>query len=241
MSRLVIYTGGRTGSSAIREELNNHPRITCHGEIFRPNPLAGPGVQKAFAEHGRDYPRLGQTRDMVLPFRLHRDLGPEDPVTPEDFGAYWDYLDSSAAETGADVVGGKILHNHVADTQYFDLARDLGIFTLVLRRRNTLRQAVSAIVAKQTSIHNRKDYTPEKNRSFTIDPAALVSRMKMSRRKTAAHDAILEETGGHYRVVHYEDWVADRAAFFAPIFDALGVDFHLPAGTTFSRRMAPAP
>ena len=36
--RFVVLSEARSGTSLLTETLNTHPEITCHGEVFHPNP-----------------------------------------------------------------------------------------------------------------------------------------------------------------------------------------------------------
>lgn len=232
MERFVICARGRSGSSAIRDELNGHPQVVCHGELFRPNPLRHPNVRQAFEEFGKEYPKKANTSDLVLPFRLYTSDS-ENVVTASGFGAYMAYLESEAG--CAKAVGAKVLANHVSGEVLFPICAANDVFVLILRRRNQLRQAVSALVAKQTGVHNSRTYTPEKGRRLRLDPNGAIYRMRSAFRQYAADDDLVSRSGQPAGVFYYEDWRDDRRRFFEEVCARLGVDFVLPTSTTFKR------
>ena len=235
MLRFIVYTRGRTGSSAICDELNNHPEITCHGEIYRSDPLARGPIKAAWEQYGRQYPKKINSRDRVLPLRLHAELSAEAEVTPEAFAAYYDYLATEAEAESSKAVGGKSLTNHLDQAELLRNCVRTGVSVVSLRRRNFLRQSVSAQVAQETGIYNRTRYQPEEGRKFTIDPKKVHSRIRAINKHYADLDEALAQAGVTCITVYYEDWLTDRAAFFTKMSAFLGVADALPENTVFSR------
>ncbi len=74
MNKFFIYTRGRTGSSAIIDELNSHSECVCHGEVFRRNPLKNKTVREAYESMGQAYLKLRLNNDKALPYGLWQQL-----------------------------------------------------------------------------------------------------------------------------------------------------------------------
>ena len=75
MTRFFLYTRGRTGSTPIIDELDSHPQLECHQELFLPDPLQFKSIREAYEEHGERYPEVLVGRGAyhglrVLPFEL---------------------------------------------------------------------------------------------------------------------------------------------------------------------------
>ena len=50
----VVIAGMRTGSNLLEEILNDHPELTCHGELFNPHFIGKPNVEQAFGMTRRE-------------------------------------------------------------------------------------------------------------------------------------------------------------------------------------------
>lgn len=226
--RFCIYTRGRSGSTAITEELNNHPQLTCYGEVFRPDPIKW--VTRAYEKYGKDYPKLTNSPDRVLPYKFFVDGKPEDPITRHGFASYLAFLESEAETPG---VGWKFISNVPGD-DYFGHCAANDVRVIYLRRRNMLRQAVSALIANETGVYNSKNYEPQQGRKFEIEPRKVNSRIRMAQSNYQSDDEAMQAVGLRSIVVYYEDWVDDRAGFFASLGEFLDVEHALPDPSTYA-------
>ncbi|MCT8974615.1 hypothetical protein MUB46_22345 [Microbaculum sp. A6E488] len=220
------------------DELNNHPRVICHSEIVRPRPLDA--VAAAFEKFGKDYPEKANTIDRVLPYKLFAEEDDDTAISPDSFGAYWQYIESKAIPA-PQALGFKVLEAHVKNTAFPDLCRESDVAIIHLVRRNVFRKVISWMVAKQVGVYNsRGNYEPEAGRRLTPDPADVVKRVRRMKTGNDSSEAEVASSGARSITVYYEDWLADRDAFFARVCGFLGVDAVTPDQTTLIR-MVPEP
>lgn len=248
MKRFVIYTKGRTGSTAIKEELNSHPKIVCHGEIFRPIALDSERLQKALKEHGFNYVKLGGTHDSVVPYNVHQSsfIGDidENDVSRENYkqkiSDYFDYLADDASEQGGSAVGAKLIGAKIDRNELFRVFKDLDISVLFLTRQNALRQIISAKVASAVGVYNKVGYKPEDGRQYEFDVADIEVQMRRTIRGANQTAKLLEDNEVQFMNIVYEDWVNDRNRFLENVCNFLDVDNAQMESSPFSV-MTPEP
>lgn len=232
--RFIIYTRGRTGSSAIVDELDNYPEITCHGEVFRANPLSREKERKAYEEFGDEYIHKADTRDRILPYKLFRREPPEAPIDAEGLRIYLDHTDREAVLAGSACVGAKLIRQN-GEHELLPVFRSEGVAVIYLEHRNKLRQAISALLAQAENVYNAENYVPASGRRFRFTPEAVLSRIRRAESLQEQHAAVIEAAGLRWKLCFYEDWVADRDTFLAEVFGFLGAEQRATAPSRLSR------
>ena len=208
VSNFVIFTRGRTGSFTIRTELDSHFKIVCHGELFHP-----------------------QTAEQ-LKAKFALDPAPYDVFKKRVGDSYREYYErylrevikSSRRQKPDAIVGFKILNWQAVAHSRQRLLRILsrqGFVFLHLIRRNTVRQAVSAMVARKRGIFNRKNWNAPAER-YELNTKDFI-------RKVNKYSGVVEEnrmllSGQKCLEIYYEDYCGERDAFFSRIFDFLGIE-----------------
>jgi len=215
---VFIFTRGRTGSTAIIDELKSHSRIQFHGELFRPNPLAREDVRVAYEKMGENYLSLGLTNDRALPYLLHKQL------YGGDTQKYLDYLRTDVDISGKNCVGFKLLGNHLETSENLlpQLSKQ-NAKCIHLVRKNVIKQVVSGFFAREAGIYNRRNYVPE-IKEIDIPIEAFISRIKANLSGVQANRDILQKNGINYLDVYYESFCKERSVFYNAIFEFLGLE-----------------
>lgn len=125
-TRFVILSEARSGTSLLTETLNSHPEITCHGEVFHPDP----------AWHFRGT-MAEWSNDSLLKLRAEKAT----------------FLDRVFDQPGATAVGFKMWRVQEPD-ECARLLADGSVSKIILERRNKLSQYSSMLLAHQTGIWN---------------------------------------------------------------------------------------
>jgi LPS sulfotransferase NodH len=218
VSNFVIFTRGRTGSTAIRAELDGHFKIVCYGELFHPQSV----------------------EQLKAKFAL--DPGPYDVfkkrIGDSDREYYERYLretiKSSRRQKPDAIVGFKLLNGQAVAHKRKRLLRILsrqGFVFLHLIRRNIVRQAVSGMVAHKRGIFNAKNWSAAAER-YELDTTDFIRRVNKYSGVVEKNRMLLSD---HKCLeIYYEDFCGERDAFFSRIFDFLGIERFDLAPTEFS-------
>lgn len=196
VSRFVIITAGRTGSTRLRLLLDSHPGIRCHGEVFGENlsTLAAPG-SKAFEEA-----------------QAERAAGPAH------------FMQSRVFDAGENrAVGFKVLYEQLLERWpglFEALAADRTIRIVHLVRRNGLKRFMSEyFVGTVTHRHSVLRHEPLPDiQPVTIHVPSLLENLHfLERRKALVREMFAEHP---WHEIGYEDSMDDDS----PALDAL-LDF----------------
>lgn len=125
-TRFVILSEARSGTSLLTETLDSHPEITCHGEVFHPDP----------AWHFRGSMAEWST-DALLKLRAEKAA----------------FLDRVFDQPDVKAVGFKMWRIQAPDECERLLADGL-VSKIILERRNKLSQFSSTLLAHQTGVWN---------------------------------------------------------------------------------------
>jgi LPS sulfotransferase NodH len=209
--KVVVVTRGRTGSSAITQELGQSPGCRSEQEAFARDPPV-----EMF-----DFP----------PFLAWR-AGREDEDEAAQAELYLDALEADARSRGCRALFWKLLSNQYDERPYLgEMLRRRGYRAIHLKRAPA-RQVISGLVARQSGVYVTSDVTPDP-RSYEIDVDALRHLAKVERFAANRDEAWLYRHGLRAVPADYEAYLADRRAFFARIYGALGLPQATPAPTKF--------
>lgn len=210
----AVVTRGRTGSTALVEDIDFHPNVICHQELLRN------GTTESWAER--------------LPtFRAY--------LEADATRTFDDYLDLllKTVEPSVQTVGMKILLNQVAETT--DLLNQRGAnegpLGIMARRRARfiylIRDPVaaalsSALAAKRElfSLHPDDpafDVKSVRRIPVTLDAKRVCDEVLYAQAAREPGELQLKELKRPYLVVHYEHYVGNREETLRSIFKFLGV------------------
>lgn len=250
MERFVVFTRGRTGSSAICDELDAYPEISCHQELFRLIP-EGSFVRNSWEQHGiRCFePNLRKqlgVPDRVLPF----DLFLESEHEPLGIEAYYKYLERAAASENSRVLGHKMLTRHFDDRCEYDMfayLRAVDTKVLYLARRDPVREAISGGLARARGFFSIVEGEPafqskieKMNRTYSVNCTGIVDEVKYIAYWTKEWTARLQDAGFDYLNIYYEDFVENRIKFHRAVLDYLGLfDLRVSSQATNYMKISP--
>lgn len=218
MSLFAILTHGRTGSTPLVAEINQHPDIVCHQEIFRP----APPVTRS---------------DMVPAYEAVRQSG-RTPTAEE----YLREIEASAP--AGQKVGFKLLMTHLDQHQDIGLERFLfdSRMPIIFLTRDPARAALSAAIAKERKVFNLPvdliddDHRARMKRPVRLKPSFVAREARQYAYWNEYWQNRLRDLNVPHVVVTYEQFVSDRLALLNGIFRFLGVrELRELASNPFSR------
>lgn len=246
MNKFFIFTRGRTGSTAIIDELNSHSECKCHGEIFCRDPLSRSKYKRQYEERGQEFLREIRERqhDEAIPYHLWKLMKEE---TDRSLKGYLAYLEDNTRESGATALGFKLLHNQVGESKddtgkaglgasirrlfrgqvtgkddLLELLHTSGYKAIHLMRKNVVRQVVSGLLARSRGVYNSRKPTAS-DVAFHVDVDELKSRIEINLTKVALAARKLEDHGFDVINVYYEEFVNDRHLFHERLAEAVGI------------------
>lgn len=145
------------------------------------------------------------------------------------------------------VFGIKMHYEHLEAHFSGDMAKTLPFLrrfdrAVALRRRDKLAQAVSLHRARVTQIWSSEDKRfladddPRLHREVAFEPAAISRALADIVREEEAWERTLRHAQIPYQVFWYEDFVTDRQAMFANLFEFLQIRHDAPAPEPDLRR-----
>ncbi|MCU0830685.1 MAG: sulfotransferase [Rhizobiaceae bacterium] len=200
-----VLTRGRTGSTAICEDLDAHPGLACHQEVFRLGP------------------RHTYT-DKADSFLAYRE---KTSATISDYLAYLVATDPAATR-----VGFKLLINHFEERKAEALEAEFEnrrIPTIFLVRDPQAAGLSSAIAAARGVYNMRNDakrIEELKQRAamnVSVDTKMLRDEIMFFAGWQQRWKQHLSSTGIPFMIMRYEDYCADRLGTLNHAFDFLGV------------------
>jgi LPS sulfotransferase NodH len=135
-TRFVIAGTQRTGTTLVRTSLSSHPRVLCHGEVFKlgKRPYTQPDGYWAYSRRG-------------LTHRLRSWLSPQRSAAT--------FLDELYAETAHDAVGFKLMLSHCLARPYlWALVRGHAPKVILVRRQNVLKTLLSRLAAAASGVYH---------------------------------------------------------------------------------------
>jgi len=256
MNKFFLFTRGRTGSTAVLDELNKSNAICATQELFiaehfskTPNKLFSklfefvlPVIFWKLKYHIIEKPNQKKRAhyDLILPFiywkREHQFWKWVPLILNMDKVGADQYLreaESLVEHEGAAGFGFKVL-SHQFDEKPFlnDLLKRRGYRAIYLTR-NITRQVLSGMVAVQRGLYNTQDkFEDECRYKIDLDEFQLKIRWEMQSVKNDI--ALLKAEGFDFIVVSYEEFTTNRQAFYEKIFSFLGLPTELPPNSDWS-------
>jgi LPS sulfotransferase NodH len=213
--KAVVVTRGRTGSSAITQELGMVAGARSEQEVFS----AGPDLRYY------DFPPFNEWRR-----QREDELGSEEALAD----AYLDALERDAVARGCRALFWKALSQHFTERPYLAaLLRRRGYKAIYLRR-GAVRQVLSGFVARQRGLYNTYEAFEDASR-YRIDLTEFDWHVKFERLMAERDLEFLTENGLEAIEVTYEDFMTARPTFFHNVFQRLGLPVSLPQSSRFVR------
>lgn len=234
-------TRGRTGSTAIIDEMNKVQGIFTSQELF---------IKQNFKKRIRNDPgfkeRMGISLDRykkskaTIPYYLWKTQVPwqgkgwRRVFIPRArwVASYLYEMETVAKVHEASVFGFKVLSHHFDQTPSLKKVLSDHKYQVIYLTRNVPRQVISGMIAKQRGAYNRKNY--HDNTRYQIDLDEFVRLVKYSIKGVQDDLLFINSCGFDFIKVSYEEFTFDRAAFFEQILAFLGVPFEVPKASDYS-------
>lgn len=229
--KFLIFTRGRSGSTAIADELNSCASISCYQEPFRPIAYDPPNrIEKwvEMARQGEMFTYLDGVPNIQIYEifkRIDADFSP---------GRYLDRLEEARCKPGVRAIGFKQAAGQLlAYPNAWEEISKRKYFCFILIRRNIFRAALSSSLAVQTNIYNVREL-PVRTR-IVLDLSLLDRFAAEAIVSNRSIRSTVEQRGLECVEIFYEDYLEDRAGFFKAMFECLDTPYELPSPSTFKK------
>ncbi len=197
----------RTGTTAIRTALDEHPQIRCVGEAFnfgdRFKTIRGLNCEDGYRQYINSI-AAGRVRDLVMRTNtVNR------------------YLDHLYNLPGYDAIGFKIMHfQHRRFPMVLQYLRRHNVRCVHIIRKNVLKTLISCAVKRETG---RSHTTSGLQKvTVTLDEGRLIKDLERYDRDNNAWISLTD--GLPYLLVYYEDFVENKSHELTRICEFLQVD-----------------
>ncbi len=236
MQKFIVFGRGRSGTTVIADEISRHPevdlpveRIEHEDQLWERIEPFGRGAEPAFEE----------AESVVAQWEpLTYDLWRWQHGVADDLPARIAYLEQFEARgqaAGAKAVGFKIIDNQMGErVGLAELLAHRDYSVVNIHRRNVVRHALSGLLARQRGVFNERNYR-DTGGPYPIDVHEFEQAVAHIRHWVQFWDQGFEKIKIRTLNVFYEDFLADRAAFHAPILEFLGLSSRTPATSDFSK------
>lgn len=224
MEKFILVTRGRTGSTAVIDELGKSNVLVTTQELFIRFPVL----------KNSDYYKL------LVPFDLWEQekggwwtrLIPSRYREARRANRYLLRVEELAQRQGAKGLGWKLLSHHFDERPFLSsLLRQHGYRAIYLKRKS-VRQVLSGMVAKQRGKYNSLEQIVD-NKRYHIDLEKFKWHVQWERECVKNDCLRLKNDGFEFIEVNYEDYCDNREAFFGPIFNLLNLPLEIPPPSDF--------
>jgi LPS sulfotransferase NodH len=170
--KIVLLARQRSGTHALKSVLESHPDFHCFEEIFHADP--------AFRQCPENFFRYVEDRHLpasaLFPWNIQQTLD-----------AFWDHLKTLAGPARFQVLDIKYNSAHLICREWqslnhypalFDVIKEQGMRVVHLKRKNALRQWVSARIADRTRTWVVERQGPEPVGALQVDTEDLMWTLK---------------------------------------------------------------
>ncbi len=226
MKKFVLLTRGRTGSTAVIDELHRVKAIRAAQELFLIGATYTPEVERTYTfVPPFDVWKLQKASWKWLPSPLRK----EDKLA----GRYLGEAEGLAERQDASAFGFKVLSSNLTERPYLRrMLKERG-YSAVYLTRNLARQVISGMVASQSGIFNTTNASVSL-RKYCIDVDKFQELVDWERLEIQKDLDRLTARKIPFTVVTYEDFCRNRRAFYERIFKFLGLPVELPAPTDYT-------
>lgn len=245
--KFFVYTRGRTGSTAIIDEINKHPDITCWQELFialSKDPMME-GFYKKHGVHFDDY-EIGmewrpsfelwskQYRKIRL-LKMDLYLNNLKPATSATMAQqYLEEIERREIDRSKQAVGFKLIQVQAENTPgLFRVLKKQKYKAIYLERVNIIKRVISGIIAKKRHQYNALKYQPP-NDTYTIDLDELQTIVHDEEESVKRQKWMLKKEKFNTLFITYEEFLENREKFYREIFEFLEVECRLPEKTDYS-------
>lgn len=225
LNKFVLITRGRTGSTAVLDELGKASLLCTTQELFLRQQFTVTG----WNEHYRLLPPFDVWRQQAGWWKRWFLYHGSDQRHAHDYLVHAEVLAQRKEVKG---FGWKVLSHQLEERPFLsDLLKQHGYRAIYLRR-NHAHQVLSGIVAKQRGVYNSYEKINDASR-YHIDIKEFQWHVQWERECVNMDCERLATEGFDFIEVSYEDFCEDRYAFYSNIFNFLNLPFELPPQSDF--------
>lgn len=221
-------TRGRTGSTAIIDELNQLSSVLAGQELFT-NLAYNQWSAEVISQ---DYKSLEpfsywQGKDTPMQFLTRKLFGNKHLIAK-----YLTFAEHHTEAQGKNAFGFKVISHH--------LTNDRALINILLKRnysivyltRNLSRQIISGLLARQRGIYNKKDF--EDTNRYVIDVNEFEHLVKWEQLAIKKDRDFIAKRGFRSLDITYEDFINNRENFYTNLLRFINVPFELPVKSNYS-------
>ena len=228
MIKFVIMTRGRTGSTAIMDELNYVPQITAAQEIFTDieyNLWATETLENVYPDIPPYLYWLGHQRALSICRRT--------PVLNSlPLPRYFKHIEGLANTKNSSAFGFKALSHHITHTKHLKDVLRKRDYRILYLTRNLPRQVISGMTAKIRGVYNAKNCTDDKR--YELNTVDYVKLLRIEQQAVKNDKMFIEKNDFPCLHISYEEFIDDRGLFFERIFKFMGQNYSIPTPTNYS-------
>ena len=224
VKKFVLVTRGRTGSTALLDELGKSSALCTTQELF---------LRPPFTEFClEDYYKLLPPFDLWKQQRWWRRIPTRYNSDPWQAHRYLKRVETLGRRLGVEGLGWKVLSHQFNERPFLsELLKKHG-YRVIYLRRNFARQVLSGMVANQRGIYNSLEKVVD-TRRYHIDIEKFQWHVQWERECVKNDCVRLAANGFDFIEVSYEGFCADRQAFYRDIMNFLKLPLELPPPSSF--------
>jgi hypothetical protein len=223
-------TRGRTGSTAVIDELNKSRGLCAVQELFLIYDF----------DHIPDVSEITKVYNVILPFVLWKRQDWSRKWMPHFFYRNKQWSDRYLAKTealakkrGTSGFGFKVLSHNFDEWPFLSTLLKRRGYRAIYLTRNIARQVLSGMVANQSGIWNTREGIKNLS-SYSINLDEFQRNVEWELGAVDRDCARLTAEGFRFIVVAYEEFCTDRQAFYDKIFRFLELPVILPTRSEYS-------
>lgn len=225
MEKFVLVTRGRTGSTAVLDELGKTMLLLTTQELF----IGGTFPEKLLKDYYKLLPSFDLWKQQNWRWkRLIRAYYSDSRQAHK----YLMRAEELAQRQDAKGFGWKVLSHHFDERPYLaGLLKQHG-YRAVYLRRNIASQVLSGMVAAQRGVYSSLEKIVDERR-YHINLDEFQWHVQWEQECVKSDCARLSTEGFDFVVVSYEDFCVNREAFYGMIFGSLNLPLELPPPSDF--------
>lgn len=222
MEKFFLFTRGRTGSSAVIDELNKCIGFCVGQELF------------LRYEHPKTVRDIKISTEYIPPYAIWKISKPITKILPERISTahYLNVIERAVSNSGIEIFGFKILSHHFSENVHLSSILKNRGYKAIYLSRNLSRQVLSGMVARKRNLYNTKQEVQD-NQQYNIDLEEFKGRLLWAENGVKLDKELLKQKGFDFIEVEYETFVHHRDKFYEPIFQLLNVPDQTPPASDF--------
>lgn len=236
MIRFFLLTRGRTGSTAVIDELNKTGILCATQELFLKYKWDIENSSPNNWDPKNSSPKKGFTYELLPPYELWKFwksgawwkkllllLRQEKALAAK----YFDEAEDRAQLRNAQGFGFKVLSNNFDERPFLLDILTQRNYKMLYLTRNLAHQVLSGMIANQRGIYNSLEEVNDIHR-YSIDLKEFEDRVNWEKQCVENDYALLKKQEHNFLIVSYEEFCEDKQSFFSKVFNFLELPIIIP-------------